>query len=504
MGPGQTGTAMNASFHTAFLGVKAFSLALLTLHGCAAVGPDYREPAIGTPDAWTEKVVQQLSEAPQSSLQSWWTVFDDPLLNELIDRCRMENLDLKVAVSRVRESRAVLAIARGENLPIANAGASASVTKLSDDGVLKQVAPVDGFSSHGLVQLGVDAVWEIDVFGRVRRTIEAAGAGYEASIEDYRDVLVTLYAEVALAYVDIREMQQRIAYAGANAELQRESLALASDRFNNGVSSRLDVVQAESNLEATLATIPSLQKALNQALNRLAVLLGQDAGSLQAQFVATGPLPAPTEAIGIGVPANVLRQRPDIRRAERLLAAQTAEVGVATADLYPRFGLGGFFGFQSRSLSNLLDSSSITYGLSAPVQWNIFSGGRVRGNIEVQNEKTQQRLLQYENKVLKAIEEVENSIMAFNLDRSRRDHLQTAATATKEADELVLVQYNIGLTDFNNVLVTQENLFALQDQLVTAQAQIVVDLIALYKALGGGWNLDQPVDPDASANSIHR
>ena len=485
---------MNVFTRTAFPGVMACSIALLVLHGCKAVGPNYREPEIQTPDAWTQTVIQQLAEAPQPSLQSWWTVFDDAVLNDLIERSRDENLDLKIAISRIRESRAVLAIARGENLPLVDADTSASVNKISDDGALEQVAPEGGFSSHGLLQLGVDAVWEIDVFGRVRRTIEAAGAGYQASIEDYRDVLVTLFAEVALAYVDIRAAQQRIVYAGANADLQRDSLALARDRFENGISSRLDVVQAKSNLETTLATIPSLQLSLNQALNRLAILLGQNAGSLQTQFSATGTLPVPSGTIGIGVPANVLRQRPDIRRAERLLAAQTAEIGVATADLYPRFGLSGFFGFQSRSLSNLIDSSSVTWGLSAPVQWNIFSGGQVRGNIEVQKEKTRQRLLQYENQVLTAIEEVENSIIAFNLDRTRREHLQAAATAIKEADELVLVQYNIGLTNFNNVLVTQENLFALQDQLVVTQAQIVVDLIELYKALGGGWDLDQPVD----------
>lgn len=468
---------------------------MLLLQACAAVGPDYQPPGIETPDAWTEKVVEQLGGAPQSTLQSWWTVFDDPVLDDLIEQCRAENLDLKVAVSRVREARAMLALAGGAKLPVVDAGATASRNKESDDGPLQQVAPPGGFKGQNLFQVSVDATWEIDVFGRVRRTIEAAGAGYQASIEDYRDVLVTLYAEVALTYTDVRAMQQRIAFTRDNAKLQSESLAIAKDRFESGIVSRLDVVQAQANLAATLATIPSLELSLNQALNRLAVLLGQHAGSLQAEFQTTGPLPDPVRSIGAGVPADVLRQRPDIRRAERLLAAQTAEIGVATADLYPSFGLSGMFGLQSRSLSNLIDSSSVTYGLGLPVQWNVFSGGRVRDNIEIQNERAQQLLLQYENKVLKAVEEVENAIIALNLGEIRLQHLQEATAATVQAVDLVQVQYDSGLTDFNNVLVTQRDLVYQQDQVVAAQAQIVTDLISLYKALGGGWDLDQAGDP---------
>ena len=464
---------------------------LLAIQGCAAVGPDYQPPVIPTPDAWTEKVAQQVAQGPQSSLQTWWRVFDDPVLDDLIERDRNENLDLQVAVSRVSESRAILAIARGEKQPLANAGGGISGSKLSDDGLLGQIAPAEGFDANDLFNLAVDAFWEIDVFGRVRRTIEAAGAGYQASIEDYRDVQVMLFAEVALAYVDVRTMQQRIAYATANAEAQSDSLALTRDRYESGVSSKLDVSQAEANLAVTLASIPALEISLNQALNRLAVLMGQDAGSLQAEFESTEPIPTPTAAIGISVPADVLRQRPDIRRAERLLAAQTAQIGVATAGLYPRFGLSGFFGLQSRSLDSLFDSSSVTWGVGAPIQWNIFSGGRVRGNIQVQDEKAQQLLLLYENKVLLAIEEVENAIMAFNLNQERRSLLEQAAGATGEAVDLVLVQYDTGLTDFNNVLVTQRDLFNQQDQLVATEAQVVVSLITLYKALGGGWELSE-------------
>ena len=474
--------------------ITVFGFVVLLLSGCAAVGPDYSEPVIQTPDAWTQKVEQQLDAAPQSTLQSWWKVFNDPVLDDLIERSRAENLDLKIAVSRVRQSRAMLAMTSGEKLPTLSASGTVGISQLSDDGPLEQVAPAGGFNSQEFYEAGVDSAWEIDVFGGIRRSIEAAGAGYQASIEDYRDVLTTLFAEVALAYIDVRALQQRIFYMQENTGLQSNSLALAQDRFDSGVSSRLDVVQAQASLSATLANIPSLEISLNHALNRLAVLLGQDAGSLQAEFNTIEDLPIPTESLGLGVPADVLRQRPDIRQAERLLAAQTAEIGVATADLYPRFGLAGFFGLQSTSLSNLLDSSSITWGLNSPIQWDIFNGGRVRSNIQMQDEIAQQRLLQYEQKVLAAVEEVENAIVAYNLSKLVQQHLEDSTAATQQAEDLVLVQYNTGLTDFNNVLVTQRDLSSQQDRLVVTRAQILVNLIALYKALGGGWDIEQAVD----------
>lgn len=470
-------------------------LLALLLQACAAVGPDYVPPEIPTPDAWTDAIAEDLARGADSSLQAWWTVFEDPLLDSLIERCREQNLDLKVAASRVRESRAVLAIAQGARLPVAEGAGSAAVSEQSDDGPLQQVAPPGGFESQNLLQLQVDASWEIDVFGRVRRSIEAAGAQYQASVEDYRDVMVTLFAEVALAYTDVRSAQQRIRYLQDNVATQRDSLALAVDSFESGVSSRLDVAQAETSLAVTQSMIPLMEISLNQSLNRLAVLLGQDAGSLRQELQAAGPIPAPAEAIGVGVPADLLRQRPDIRRSERLLAAQTAQIGVATADLYPSFSIGGFIGLQSRSVADLFDGSSITWGLGAPVQWSLFDGDRIRSNIRVQDEKAEQRLLQYRNGVLSAIEEVDNAIVGYNLSQARKQLLGKATASAGEALDLVLVQYKAGLTDFNNVLVTQRELQTQQDHLVVAESDVVLDLIALYKALGGGW-MFEATEPD--------
>jgi len=464
--------------------LPAIIVAAAALHGCAAVGPNYQPPEVATPDAWQLAVAEQLEPGTVSTLQAWWTVFDDPVLTDLIERTRRDNLDLQIAVSRVREARAQLAVASGEKMPVIEGSGSLAATKMSDDGPLGQIAPEDGFSAHGLISLGIDAAWEIDVFGRVRRTIEAAGAAYDASIEDQRDVMVTLFAEVALAYADLRGMQQRIVIARDNADAQAEILTLTEDLFNDGITSRLDVAQARSTLAGTRAQIPLFEVGLQQARNRLAVLIGETPEALQSELEQTGAIPAPTESVDAGVPADVLRQRPDIRAAERQIAAQTALVGVATADLYPTFGLSGFFGMQARSFN----SNPLTFGVSSPVQMNLFDRDSIRSNIVVQEEVTQQALLYYQNAVLRAIAEVDNAIGSYNQYRARSELLRQAVEASRDALDLVKIQYTTGVTDFNNVLDTERLLYQQEDQLVATEVNVAFSLIALYKALGGGWD----------------
>jgi NodT family efflux transporter outer membrane factor (OMF) lipoprotein len=464
-------------------------LPAITFFGCA-VGPDYAKPDIQVPDAWSEAIEEQAALGPDASLQTWWAVFNDPVLTDLIERARTSNLDLEVAMSRVRAARLQLGIARGGFLPVINVGTGASRTQISDNGHLTQVAPPGGFEPQSIFEIGIDAAWEIDVFGRVRRSVEAAGAQFEATVEDSQDVQVTLFAEVAMSYIDVRAYQQRILNARSNAEAQRQSVQLTQERFNTGVSSKLDVVQARSNLAITKAAIPSLDIGLHKAFNRLAVLLGQDAGTLQGDLNVTKQIPSPTERVGTGVPAEILRQRPDIRSAERQLAARTALIGVATADLYPRFSLGGVIGFSAKDTSQLFESASNVWQLSAPIQWNLYSGGTVRKNIEVQEELAQQALLVYRNTVLLAFEEVENSIVSFSRNQVRRQHLVDATDAMTEAVELATVQYNTGITDFNNVLTMQRALFEQQDQLVSTKADVMLSLITLYKSLGGGWEIN--------------
>lgn len=468
--------------------LSGFTVTVLVLSGCAAVGPDYREPQIQTPDAWSESIAAEVAQDQDASLQTWWTIFNDPVLDDLIERARQANLDLKIAVTRIDAARFALAAARGGRQPVVAGNANASIEHPSDSE--SEPGADNNIESY---QLGLGASWEIDVFGRVRRHIEAAGARYQASVEDYRDVMVSLYADVALAYIDIRTAQQRIADVGANAASMRSSLELAEALEKSGLASQLDVLQARANLEYTQALIPLLQIVLEKSVNRLAVLLGQEAGSLQAEFAETQPLPAVGAVLGIGVPASVLRQRPDIRRGERLLAEQSAQVGIATAAMYPSFSLAGFFGLQSNSLSGLFKDSALSWGLQSPVQWDLFNGGILRSNVDYQDAILQQRLLQYRQDILKAIEEVENAIASFNFNRIRGEHLESATDALAGAVDLVLVQYRTGLTDFNNVLTTQRDLVSFQDQLTATRSNAEAALVGLYRALGGGWNPDESI-----------
>ena len=458
------------------------------------MGPNYQKPEMKTPDAWHEAISREMAKQSGATLQTWWKIFDDPILNDLIEKARQSNLSLKIALSGIAASRARLGIVSGRELPNANVYGSASRFKHSDHGPLEQLAPPNGFDGQNMFALGVDALWEIDVFGRIRRQIEAAGAEYQASIEDYRDVMVTLFAEVALAYVEIRSCQRQIQCAEANAATQRKMLELTRARYNSGISSKLDMAQALSNLSNTEAAIPPFRIRLHSIINRIAVLLDMNTETLHAKLGKPAPIPLARKNIGIGVPADLLRQRPDIRMAEKELAAQTALIGAATADLYPRFAISGFFGLETGSFSDMGGGSSLAWGIRSPIKWNFFSGGKTRSNIAFHKEIAQQDLFKYKDTVLRAMEEVKNAIVAHKQEKIRRNWLLAAVAATREAVDLVVVQYETGLTDFNNVLVTQKSLFNQQDELVVSQANVVLNLIRLYKALGGGWPVENESD----------
>ena len=461
---------------------------MILFWSCSAVGPDYQKPEVKTPDTWQQKINVELSKGPEASIQTWWQIFADTTLNNLVEQARQSNLDLQTAFSRVLEARAALAVVRGEEWPTVNADGDVSYRKLSDDGVFRQIAPENGFDPQGLISLNIDAIWEIDVFGRIRRQVESEQALFEASIEEYRDVLVTLFAEVALNYIDVRAYQQRILNANENIESQQMILQLAEIRFNSGLTSKLDVAQARYNLAQTKSALPILEIGLNYAINRLELLLDVKSDSLRTMLMQTGPLPMPEQTIETGIPADVLRQRPDIRFAERILASRTADVGVVTADLYPTFSLSGFFGLGSVSVSNLFNPSSFKWGFALPFSWAVFDRDRIYSNITANEERARQSLLQYYNTINKAYEEVDNAIVSYNNYSIRTDYLTEGVEANKEAVDLVTIQYDKGLTDFQNVLDTQRSLFQQQDDLLQSETQVVVELVALYKALGGGWD----------------
>ena len=334
--------------------------------------------------------------------------------------------------------------------------------------------------------------WEVDLFGRIRRNVEANTAALDAAVEDYRDVLVVLYAEIGITYVDARTFQERIKFNEANIETQRGTLQLVIERNRAGLVGDLDVRQAEENLGRTEALLPFLRQRYVQSVNRLGVLLGLYPSALHEELQRPTPIPVPPREVLIGVPRDVLRQRPDIRRAERDLAAQTARIGVATADLFPRLTILGTFGFQATDAVDWTNWSSRAFSIGPKVVWNIFDGGKIRSNIRTQEALTAQALTTYERTVLDALEDAESSMIAFVEEQNRRDALQRSATASAQAVELVRTLYRTGLTDFQNVLDTERSLFERQDELAQSRGLVSQNLIRVYRALGGGWMMPTP------------
>jgi len=476
---------------------------VLSLSGCT-VGPDYEEPELpSVPDAWHTAVIEGVLEG-EAPIQTWWTVFDDPTLTSLIERAGTSNLTLREAVWRVEESRALRGVVAGARVPQVALDGDATRNDQSKNGVLGGVVPDEAFEPANIFNLGVGASWELDVWGRIRRQVEAADAEVEASVEDYRDVLVTLYAEVATNYVNTRALQERLRLAHDNVEGQEKTLKLTTDRFNSGLVSALDVAQAESNLANTRSLIPNLEQQLALALNRLAVLLAMNPGALDEELAGDLPIPVEPDSVTARLPADLLRQRPDIRTAERRLAAQTARVGVATAELYPKFSLTGFLGLQATSAGDLFSSDSVNWSVGLPVRWNLFAGGAIRSQIDAEKARTEQLLINYERAVLFALEEVEDALVSYDKEVVRRAHLIHSVDATQRSLDLVLTQYRAGLTDFQNVLDTERSLLVRQDDLAASEGLVIKNLVDLYRALGGGWDPETAEPPATPPSSFDK
>lgn len=456
-------------------------LMLLMLSGCMTVGPDYTTPKLDAPAAWNTELKDGLRATPVApqTLARWWTTLNDPVLNSLIERAVAGNLDVKDALARVRQARANRRISRADLFPMIDAVGSFQKSRSSDNTV--------GGDEQDLSYAGFDATWELDVFGGIRRSVEAATADLQATNEDLRDVLVSLLAEVALNYVDTRTYQTRLAVSEENLKAQQETYELAQSRYQAGLTTELAVQQAKYNMENTRSEIPTLRTGLEAAMNRLAVLLGEEPGAVHEELRQTSAIPVTPLEVAVGVPANALRHRPDVRRAERELAAQTARVGVAVADLYPKFTLLGSIGLETLSASDLFTAGSRTYSFGPSISWPVFHGGAIRSNIEVQSALQEQALVQYESTILNALEEVENALVAYAEEQNRRESLRAATDAARQAVLLSQDQYRAGMIDFNSVLDAQRSLLSFQDQLAQSDGIVTNNLVRLYKSLGGGW-----------------
>jgi NodT family efflux transporter outer membrane factor (OMF) lipoprotein len=453
-------------------------LVMLTLSGCT-VGPNFTQPESSLAPTWQAPVENGLSaeETDPQVLASWWTTLNDPVLSSLIERAVKGNLDLRNARSRIRQARATRAASQGAFFPIFDTTDSATWSRSSKD-------TGTGRSSE-TYSLALDAGWEMDLFGGLRRSEEAAQASLQASEEDLRDVLVSLLAETALNYVEVRAYQSRLAAAQTSLETQNETYQLTVWRYQAGLGDELAVQQARYNLENTRSQIPTLRSGLDQAMNHIAVLLGIEPGRIRAELEAPGPVPVPPSNVAVGVPADVVRRRPDIRRAEYQLAAQTARVGVATADLYPKLTLNGSISTNLASLGDLSSANWIASG-GPRASWDFFNA-TVRPNIEVQTALQEQALIDYQVAVLSALEEVENALVTYVQEQYRRDSLSVATDAARQAASLAQNEYQAGLADFTTVLDAQRSLLSFQDQLIQSNATVTSALIRLYKALGGGW-----------------
>ncbi len=483
-------------------GILALASFLL-LAGCQSVGPDFSKPEVPVADNWLEAENKTIDTGSAEN-QDWWEVFGDPALSGLIDAAYQQNLGLQVAGLRVMEARVQLGIATGLKYPQSQtigggytySRSSVNAPPLSNlpDNVLSGVDRTNGAWSASF-----DAAWEADVWGRFRRGIEAADANLAANQLNYDAVLVTLTGDIAALYTTIRTLEERLAFTRSNVKLQKKALKLASTQFEFGATSKLDVQQAKGLLYNTQAAIPALQLSLERTRNTLSFLLGMPPNSLETLLGESKKIPTAPSIVAVGIPAELLRRRPDVRRAEMLAAAQSAAIGVSQADLYPSFVLAGSLGLAGGSFSNMVDSGASTGYITPFFKWNIFNYGRIKNNVRVQDARFEQAVTAYRNTALAAAKEVQDGLQGFLRTQEEVAFLQLAVTASSEAVELALIQYNQGATSYTRVLNTQTALLAQQDALTSARGQVVSNLVATYKALGGGWQLREGnsyINPD--------
>jgi NodT family efflux transporter outer membrane factor (OMF) lipoprotein len=486
----------------------AVASVLLFLSGCTSlrewcgdgfkVGPHYCPPTAPIEEHWIDAndphVVSQARDYAY-----WWTVFQDPVLDQLIQAASRDNISLQTAGFRILEARAQRDIVTGNLFP-----QQQQATGSYQHGQLSQQAypyniiggAFPGFPYHyDAWSAGLGASWELDFWGKFRRGIEAADASLQAQIEDYDNVLVLLQAEVASNYVQMRTFDQRLKLARENVALQNQSLHVVQDRFQAGLVTELDLQQAKYNLANTEALLPNFETGRRQAQNRLCTLMGCPPHDIAAELGLSPTVPAAPQEVVVGIPAGLLARRPDVRRAERQAAAQSARIGIAKADFYPQIAITGSISYQAENLPALFTPGSLAGTVGPAFQWNILAYGRILNNVRVQDARFQQAILTYRDVVLKAHEEVEDSIVAFLHEQQRAQSLEESATASARSTHLALRQYERGLINFQPLLDSQRVLVLSQDTLAESRGLVSVNLVAVYKALAGGWTSRLAANP---------
>jgi NodT family efflux transporter outer membrane factor (OMF) lipoprotein len=460
------------------------------------VGPDYIKPTAPEPQGWLESADSKI-ESKSADFSSWWTVFNDPTLNALVQNAYEQNLTLQATGIRILQARAQLGIAIGEQYPQTQQSTGDATAERTSRN-LPNAANSERFAY--VYDVGFDVAWELDFWGKFRRAVQSGIADLQASIADYDDNLVFLTSEVARVYITLRTSEERLAVAYDNVRIQTESLRLAQAQFDAGAVTELDVFQSKGQLRTTEAAIPGFENDIRQAKNALAILLGKLPGEIDVMLAGPGHIPMLPVEVAVGIPAELLRRRPDIRLAERQLAAQSAQIGVAKADLFPHFSLFGSIGYttagstsppQSRNagLGDLFEGRSFGYSVGPSFSWDLFNYGRITNSIRVEDARFQELAVDYENTVLQAVQEVEDAMSAFLRTQDQVAFLSDAVAAYKNSVNLSTRQYKEGMVDFQRVLDAQQNLVQQQDNLVTTTGDVGLNLISLYKALGGGWEM---------------
>jgi outer membrane protein, multidrug efflux system len=478
-------------------------LSFLLLSGCV-VGPNYKRPNVSIPEEWTVAPARGTTARPLVN-DEWWSAFQDPELNSLIERAAERSLDLKLALERVQEARAARGIARSGYFPSIDANASA--TRLRGglaQGVIRAVSPssdpnarpslISPFETN-LFQANLSAAWELDVFGGIRRGVEAATADVVAAEENRRNVLVILFGDVGRVYAQLRGFQRRLEIANKNIGTQQETLDLTTARAKAGLATELDVSRAAAQLESTRAAVPTLLSGVDVSIHRLSVLLGDEPGALRHELEKVGPIPTAEPDVDVGLPSDLLKRRPDIRRAEAQLVAATARIGEARADLFPRFVLTGTAGRQATQLRDLTLGLGNFFSVGPGISLPLFNGGRIRSSIAVQTSRQRGAVISYQSTILNALEEVQNALVNYSQEQERRDRLNQAIQQSQLAVDLAGEQYRAGLVDFLSVLEAQGQLFANEDEWVQSQTNVTTQVITLYRALGGGWTVGSSLGP---------
>jgi NodT family efflux transporter outer membrane factor (OMF) lipoprotein len=478
-----------------WLGHLAVALSLCIFGGCGLnqwvhngfkVGPNYSKPAVPVAPHWIDYRNPDIKSVPVN-LACWWMVFNDSALNDLVVTASRQNINLRVAGMRILESRYRRAIAVGEPFPqLQETTGSATRNKIST--AMANTFP--GMNSRfNNVELGFNAMWELDFWGRFRRAVEVADAELDVSIENYDDVMVMLLAEVASAYVELRTFQQRLSYATNNVASQEGSLRIAEDKLRNGVATQRDVEQARTVLEQTRALVPEFESGVRLASNRLCILLGIPPWDLAARLGQT-PIPKAPPEVAVGIPADLVRRRPDVRRAEREVAAQSARIGIAQSDLYPHITINGTFGWAAQSFGDLFDGNRSTFGSVGPAfRWDILNYGRLLNAVKVQDAIFQETAYAYQQKVLEAGREAEDGIVRFLKSQRASKSLDLAERAAAATRDITTNQYRQGVVEFTAVYIAESELAQVQDRAAGARGAIAQSLIALYRALGGGWEI---------------